>query len=130
MPKFSETSLERLASCDEKLQSVCREAINFRDFTISCGWRGRDDQEKAFAEGKSRLHFGQSKHNVKPSRAVDLVPYPIDWDDRERFILFAGFVLGIASSLRVRLRWGGDWNRNGETKDEKLQDLVHFELED
>ena len=37
---------------------------------------------------------------TNPSRAVDVVPYPIDWDDRERFHLFAGFVIALLSLWR------------------------------
>ena len=36
-------------------------------------------------EGRSKLSWLESKHNCEPSRAVDIAPYPIDWDDRERF---------------------------------------------
>ena len=67
-------------------------------------------------------------HNSKPSRAVDCVPYPIDWTDRERFTLFAGFVLGVAARMGITLRWGGDWNMNFEVKDNRFDDFPHFEL--
>ena len=60
--------------------------------------------------------------------ACDVVPYPIDWNDRERFHLFAGFVLGIANQMGIELRWGGDWNRNWEVDDNKFDDFPHFEL--
>ena len=68
------------------------------------------------------------RHNAKPSRAVDVAPYPIDWNDRERFHLFAGFVLGIAYSMDISLRWGGDWNQNFEVDDNQFDDFPHFEL--
>jgi hypothetical protein len=57
-----------------------------------------------------------------------VVPYPIDWDDRERFHLFSGFVLGIARSMGIKLRWGGDWNMNFEVDDNNFDDFPHFEL--
>ena len=57
-----------------------------------------------------------------------MAPYPIDWDDRERFHLFAGFVIGIAKSMGITLRWGGDWNMNFEVDDNQFDDFPHFEI--
>ena len=57
-----------------------------------------------------------------------MVPYPVDWADRERFHLFAGFVLGIARGMDINLRWGGDWNQNFEVDDNMFDDFPHFEL--
>jgi peptidoglycan L-alanyl-D-glutamate endopeptidase CwlK len=59
---------------------------------------------------------------------VDVVPYPIDWKDRERMTYFAGFVMGIASQMDLKIRWGGDWNMNTELKDNNFDDLPHFEI--
>ena len=70
----------------------------------------------------------QMGHNASPSRAADVVPYPVDWDDRERFHLFAGFVLGIAQSMEINIRWGGDWNKNFDVDDNQFDDFPHFEL--
>ena len=53
---------------------------------------------------------------------------PINWADRERFHLFAGFVLGIAQSMEINVRWGGDWNKNWEVDDNQFDDFPHFEL--
>ena len=54
--------------------------------------------------------------------------YPIDWEDRERFSYFAGFVKGVAWRLNIRVRWGGDWDGDTELSDNNFDDLVHFEL--
>ena len=54
----------------------------------------------------------------------------VDCKDRERFHLFAGFVLGIARSMDIKLRWGGDWNMNFEVDDNKFDDFPHFELKE
>ena len=82
----------------------------------------------AFLRGNSKVQFPNSKHNSLPSLAVDAAPYPIDWNDKKRFALFAGFVLGIAATKGIRLRWGGDWNMNYITLDNRFDDLPHFEL--
>jgi hypothetical protein len=128
MPKFGRKSKERLATCDERLQKVFNEVINYVDCSVLEGHRGEREQNKYFAEGKSKVQYPLGRHNAKPSRAVDVVPYPIDWDDRERFHLFAGFVLGIAYSMDISLRWGGDWNQNFEVDDNNFDDFPHFEL--
>ena len=128
MPKFGKRSKERLATCDERLQRVFNEVINYVDCSVLEGHRGEREQNKYFAEGKSKVQYPLGRHNAKPSRAVDVVPYPIDWDDRERFHLFAGFVLGIAYSMDISLRWGGDWNQNFEVDDNNFDDFPHFEL--
>ncbi len=44
-----------------------------------------------------------------------------------RFYYFAGFVMGTAAAMGVRLRWGGDWDGDTELDDQKFRDLVHFE---
>ncbi len=41
-----------------------------------------------------------------------------------------GYVMGTAQSLGYPLRWGGDWDADTETNDNRFDDLVHFELAD
>jgi hypothetical protein len=79
------------------------------DCSIICGFRNEVEQEKAFRAGKSKLHFPHSKHNVWLSRAVDVVPWPIDWDDIERFKALAGIIKDRADLLKIKVVWGGDW---------------------
>lgn len=128
MPAFGATSLQRLSTCDSRLQRVFLEVVKHFDCTVLEGHRDKAAQDKAFAEKKSKLQWPNGMHNKLPSLAVDAAPVPIDWNDRRRFDHFAGFVLGVASQQGVKLRWGGDWNRNTQLKDESFLDLVHFEL--
>lgn len=130
MPKFGKNSKERLATCDEKLQDVFNEVIKYVDCSVLEGHRDERKQDKYFEEGKTKVRYPMGRHNSKPSRAVDVVPYPVDWKDRERFHLFAGFVLGMARRMGISLRWGGDWNMNFEVDDNKFDDFPHFELVD
>ena len=130
MPKFGQKSLEKLNTCDKRLQLVLNEVIKTVDCSVLEGHRGEQRQNKLYDEGKTKLKFPNGRHNASPSRAVDVVPYPIDWEDRERFHLFAGFVLGIAKQLGVNLRWGGDWNINWFVDDNNFDDFPHFELVD
>ena len=128
MPRFGKNSRIRLATCDEKLQDVFNEVIKYVDCSVLEGHRDERKQDKYFEEGKTKVRYPMGRHNSKPSRAVDVVPYPVDWNDRERFHLFAGFVLGLARGMGIHLRWGGDWNMNFEVDDNKFDDFPHFEL--
>ena len=128
MPRFGKNSRIRLATCDEKLQDVFNEVIKYVDCSVLEGHRDERKQDKYFEEGKTKVRYPMGRHNSKPSRAVDVVPYPVDWKDRERFHLFAGFVLGLARGMGIHLRWGGDWNMNFEVDDNKFDDFPHFEL--
>ena len=128
MPRFGRKSKERLATCDEKLQVLFKEVIKYVDCSILEGHRGEDRQNALYEEGKTKVLYPRGRHNASPSRAVDVVPYPIDWEDRERMTLFAGFVLGIASQMGLNIRWGGDWDQDFEVQDNKFDDFPHFEL--
>jgi hypothetical protein len=132
MPKFSTASRERLATCVDDLQRVMVEAIKIMDFTVVEGHRGKAAQNIAFNKGLSQKQWPNGEHNSEPSRAVDITPYPIDWSDAEkntqRMVLLAGIVLACAFHLGIKLRWGGDWNMNGDTRDEHFRDYGHFEV--
>jgi hypothetical protein len=90
------------------------------DITVLCGHRSKADQDKAVADGKSKARWPSSKHNATPSKAVDIAPYPIDWDDTARFRALAGHVLAVGEALGVPLKWGGHFKT--------LVDMPHFEL--
>lgn len=127
MPRFSSRSLERLETCDPRLQAIFNVVIRNFDCTILEGYRGEEAQNEAYRAGKSTLKYPESKHNRRPSLAVDVAPYPIDWDDTERFYYFGGYVVGIADSLRIDVRWGGDWDSDTLVHDQSFFDLPHFE---
>ena len=105
MPKFGRKSRERLATCHEDLQDLFNEVIKHVDCSVIEGQRSKERQNKLYEEGKTKVQYPNGRHNAIPSRACDVVPYPIDWNDRERFHLFAGFVLGIAQSMEINIRW-------------------------
>tara|TARA_R100000808_G_scaffold20547_2_gene44399 strand:- start:1533 stop:1925 length:393 start_codon:yes stop_codon:yes gene_type:complete len=128
MPRFSTRSKGRLHTCHESLIKLFNEVVKDFDCTIIEGHRGKDKQNAAYDRGNSKLRYPKGKHNGKPSLAVDVAPYPIDWSDRDRFHLFAGYVLGIASQMGLKIRWGGDWDMDTQTKDNRFDDLVHFEV--
>ena len=130
MPRFSKKSLSKLETCDKRIQDLFLRVVKKFDCTIIEGHRSKDRQNKLFKEGKSKLKYPKGKHNAIPSKAVDVAPYPIDWSDRERFTYFAGYVLGIAYEMGLKIRWGGDWDMDTQVKDNNFDDLPHFEIRD
>ncbi len=130
------TSLSRLGTCHPKLQALLLEVdrrlsrCKVLDFTVVCGHRGQADQDAAYRAKRSTKRWPDSKHNKLPSVAVDVAPWPTYWDDEASFARLAGYVQAVADELGIEIRWGGDWNGNGRTEDERLIDLPHLELSD
>ena len=127
---FGKWSRKNLKTCHPDLQKLFNEVIMHVDCSVICGHRGEEDQNKAYHEGRSKLKYPHSKHNKKPSLAADVVPYPIDWQDANRFYMFAGVVRGIAAMMNIEIRCGADWDGDMEIKDQNFHDVVHFELRD
>jgi peptidoglycan L-alanyl-D-glutamate endopeptidase CwlK len=127
MPKFSERSLSRLNTCSPVLQRLMKAAIEIGpDFTILCGFRTKAEQDAALAAGHSKLGWPKSRHNISPSMAVDIAPYPIDWKDEARFLELSVSVKRAWSAMSdgarsgYSLTWGGDWTT--------FRDQPHWEL--
>ena len=137
---YGDRSRERLETCHPALRAVMTRALEISpfDITIVCGWRGEADQNKAYAEGKSKARWGQSKHkhmqDGKPlSLAVDVAPWvngSIPWDDKTSFSVLAGVVFAAAIERGVVIRWGGNWSPSWSPSLNKFPDMPHFELMD
>ena len=128
MPKFGRKSKKHLVTCDNRLQKLFNEVIKHVDCSVLEGHRDKDRQNKLYEEGKTKVKYPNGRHNRQPSSAVDVTPYPVDWEDRERQTLFAGFVIGVASQMGINLRWGGDWDQDFQVVDNRFDDFPHFEL--
>ncbi len=127
MAKFGEKSTKNLLECHSDLQRLFKEVVKGFDCSVLCGYRNEDQQNEAFKHNRSTLKFPESKHNKFPSNAIDVVPYPIDWGNLNRFYFFGGYVKKTAELLGINIRWGGDWNSNTLTDDQTFFDLPHFE---
>jgi hypothetical protein len=130
MAKFSAISKERLATCDDRIQRVMNEVIKYFDCMIMEGNRNEADQNRAYSQGRSKVKFPNGKHNTLPSRAVDAMPFPVDWKDTKRMCYFAGYVMAIALSMGIKLRWGYDWDGDKDLNDQTFYDGPHYELVD
>ena len=124
MPRFGKRSKQRLKGVKPELVNVLNELVKIMDVTIIEGLRSQERQNELVAKGASKTKY--SKHIE--GKAVDLAPYPINWKDRERFHYIGGMVRGIGKQLNVNIRWGGDWDSDGEVADNSFDDLVHVEI--
>ena len=131
MPKLGKRSLSRLMGVDPRLVTLCHAVVKDFDITIIEGLRDLETQKKYVKEGKSKTL--KSKH--LEGRAIDIAPYPVDWDNLARFDFLAGMMYAYANMMGVKIRWGGDFDQDlmfgtkGKTKGkETFKDLVHFEL--
>jgi len=134
MPKFGKGSLAQLETVHDDLSKIAEVLIRYYDFTVVCGFRNEQQQNEAYEKGFSTKKWPKSMHNKYPSLAMDCVPYPSMWEDKDKLLIMSGLIIGVAINLFEEgrichlIRWGGDWNRNWEIKDEKFFDVAHFEL--
>lgn len=128
MNKFSKRSKEELSTCHPKLSKLFYKVVEGFDCSVLQGHRNKEAQDEAFRTGNSDKEWPDSTHNKIPSEGVDVAPYPINWDDRERFYFFAGYVKGIAASMGIKIRGGWDWDGDTDLHDQTLYDLPHYEI--
>ena len=128
MPAFSARSRKNLDSRDPRLAEVFDEVIRYFDCSVICGYRGQEEQEAVFHRGTSKAQWPESKHNQQPSLAADVIPYPVDWEDREQMAHLAGFVIGIGKLKGYNIRWGGDFAQDRKSSDSSFFDGAHYEI--
>ncbi|NIA28350.1 MAG: M15 family peptidase [Actinobacteria bacterium] len=129
MPKFGNESRKNLATAHPDLQLLFNAVVRDFDCSVLCGHRTQAEQDGAYRNKHSKLKFPNSKHNRQPSMAADVVPYPINWENMNRFYFFGGYVKKTAEMLGIKIRWGGDWDSDTLTDDQAFMDLPHFQLE-
>lgn len=122
--RLSKSSISKLQTCHKDLQKLVL-AMD-EDILIIEGYRSEERQRELFKKGLSKLQEG-GKHNKIPSDAIDMAPLPLDWEDTKRFYEFGKRVVAKAKELGIKIRWGGDWDGDGDFSDQKFNDLVHFE---
>jgi peptidoglycan L-alanyl-D-glutamate endopeptidase CwlK len=137
--QYGTVSLKRLETCHTALMYVAVDALKLSpyDITIVHGWRGEDIQNALFDSNASGKRWPDSKHNnlggdgQSQSEAIDFAPWvggSVPWDDTHIFAVIAGSFFAAAADHGVILRWGGDWDGDGSTKDQKLMDWGHVEI--
>lgn len=128
MNKWGKKSLQVRDGLHENLKLLFDEVLKHFDCSLIEGHRRKYRQELLYDLGQSKINWPDSKHNKLPSQAVDALPYPVNWYDLPRLRFFAGFVLGVASQMKIKIRWGGDWDMDKEVLDNIFNDLCHFEI--
>lgn len=126
--KLSKRSLDRLVGVNPSLVAVFKKACESMPFDITVleGLRTAERQAELLKQGATKVQV--SRH--MSGNAIDIAPYPIDWNDTERFKIVAHHMFAAAKELGIVIRWGGNWSR----QDEKVKpassfvDMPHFEL--
>ena len=117
--KLGKRSLQSLSGVHPDMVAVVKRAIEIteQDFTVIEGIRNINRQRELYKAGKSTTM--NSRHIT--GHAVDMVPWPVDWDDLERFEVVSKAMKAAAEELDISLVWGGDWK--------SFYDAPHFELD-
>lgn len=144
--KFSQNSLNRLATVHPDMQRVAHRAIELSsiDFSITQGRRTLDEQKRLYGKGRTAAQCraaGVPEAYAKPNEkqvtwtlrsnhlsgnAIDVAPYingRLEYDDNGKLGLWPKIAKAFkdaARELGVPIEWGGDWT--------KTKDRPHFEL--
>jgi len=133
-----------IAGLSPSLVAVLDEALEVYDMTLLDGLRTPERQAELVRTGASKTL--QSKHlpgSDGLARAVDLAPYlpgigALVGDAAQvarfgeayihkQYAYLAGVIVGIGAARGVKIRWGGDWDGDRDTRDQTFHDLGHFE---
>lgn len=145
---LSKRSLKNLEGVHPDLQEVVKLAIQItgEDFAVIEGLRTKERQRQLVEKGASKTL--NSRHLT--GHAVDLAWWKnggINWSTagvkdfydvgnakQYNNIDYSGYqeigvsMIHAAAELKVPLRWGGDWDGDGQHTDHTFLDWVHFEL--
>lgn len=148
---LSKLSLSRLEGVHPDLVKVVKRAIEItsQDFMVVEGVRSKTQCYINYGKGRTAVQctvkgvpalYAQPKlakvtwlNNPLSSKhvsgkAVDLVPYPVNWNDLSKFDLVAKAMFTAGKELGVEIRWGADWDNDGNYREKGEYDSPHFEL--
>ena len=149
--QLSQKSLDRLKGVDERLVKVVKRAIQLSsvDFMVLEGVRSKEQCMINYGKGRTAAQCvakGVPAQYANPSaakvtwlndpfaskhvsgKAVDLVPYPVDWNDLKKFDVIAQAMLQASKELGIAIRWGADWDNDGKPREKGESDSPHFEI--
>lgn len=151
MFKLSARSEKALVGVDPKLVAVVRRALQLSpvDFMVVEGVRSREQCMINYGKGRNAAQLkakGIPSTYAKPGlaqvtwlanpfaskhcegKAVDLLPAPFDWKDTKPFDQVAKAMFAAAKELGVKIRWGADWDADGNPREKGESDSPHFEI--
>ena len=122
-------SLANLKTLRPELQKLYTEVDKRTPVVLTDGRRGRIAQTQAFRTGHSKVQFGQSAHNYDPAVACDAYPAPFNPKvTQAQMTALAKVIKQVADEMKIPIRQGVDFNRDGNWKNDKWRDLPHTEL--
>lgn len=136
---LGKTSTANLVGVHPELVAIVKRALELStvDFKVDCGVRTPERQAELYAQGRTKP--GQvvtwtlnSNHFInkltKYGHAVDLVPLPVDWTNLAAFDAVAKAMFQAAKERNIELRWGADWDQDGNPRERGETDSPHFEI--
>ena len=154
--QLSQQSLDRLSGVHPNLQKVVKRAIEIseQDFSVLEGVRSDEQCYINWGKGRTAAQCQakgvpakyakptvakvtwlnnplSSNHRKKPDgygHAVDLAPYPLDWNDLTKFDKISKAMFAAAKELGITIRWGADWDNDGKPRERGETDSPHFEV--
>lgn len=150
MITLGQRSLSNLAGVHPDLVRVVKRAASLatpqQDFTVIEGVRSREQMAVNYGKGRTAAECAakgvdpkyaqpnlakvtwladpfKSNHGVHSDgfgHAVDMMPYPIDWNDIARIKTLGALMLSASHQEGVPITWGGNWSP---------PDWDHFELQ-
>lgn len=132
--KWGNRSQQVLSELDPRLASIMTTILHeVADISLICGFRDQEEQDEAYETGRSKVRWPNGKHNRLPSKAVDFQPWPVP-ERREKLWASLAYIAGHAIQIGRRrglvVRWGGDWDGDGDLTDQNFDDLYHLEIKD
>ena len=138
--RFGSRSELNLNGVKPKLVDVVRRALvkSFTDFAVIEGVRTVARQRELYAKGRTapgdRVTWTMTSKHIT-GHAVDLVPInpetaKPDWNYMEGFNEIYRAMMLAAEELQVKIRYGGDWDRDGKLREKGETDSPHFELDE
>ena len=111
---FGRKSKEVRATLSPRLVLLVNKLADLFDISLISGHRGKEEQTEYFNKGTG-IEWPDSKHNVMPSKAVDLAPYPLNWSnitqkDIEQWNMILGAALAIAKEAEFEIRLGKNFS--------------------
>lgn len=136
--EFGARSEGNLVNVDSDLVLLARTVLGYGifDFGITCGSRSKELQDRLYFEGRSKVRWPNSKHNLsierKKALAYDFVIYvngKATYGEKHKpsYYMAVGIFKGAAAELGINIRSGADWDGDFDTTDQNFHDLPHIE---
>lgn len=152
MAKFGQKSNTRLSSCTRDIQTIMMEVVKHFDCMIVEGNRTAERQNEHWSKGRKLEQLSsdptkrdswividkdkivthkdgyekKSRHQNYPSDAVDVVPYPSLWADRNKLIELRGVIKYVQEKLLAEGKIANTLDNGADLW--KGFDLPHYQM--